>query len=396
MLYLLWPTCRPKMCRSTYSQWYKLASNPINYQLRVVVDTIEQAQELPDFPFVRVGMPNTHGCAFPVYVLTHDLTPKDDDIIVLASDDFFPIKNWDVILKNKLAGKTKVLVVNDGNQFGEVATIPILTGLAFKKLNNIIYHPNFKHLYTDTDFFASAKALGLIEDIRRKNKDILFEHRHYSVGKRPKDIIDHNVQGYEGTDRLMYEGRLKMPIEKRLEVPKPEIILSILILTIPSREKQLVELMKCLEPQKHPNVEILIDKRKRLKIGTKRQDILEKAHGKYIVFIDDDDLVHPYYISMILTAIKDSPDCVGINGIMTTDGKDPKQFIHSIKYKKWYDENGIYYRNPNHLNPVLKGLALKAGFKTINHGEDHLYSHALFHLLRSEVYIENPIYHYRK
>jgi hypothetical protein len=384
------------MLRETYSEWYKLSANPCNYQLRVAVDTITQAQELSDFPFVRVTLPKTKGCVYPFYTLTHDLNPKDDDIIILASDDMHPPKSWDVIIKNRLAGKCKVLIFNDGTQFGEVATLPILTGSAFKKLHNVVYHPSFHHLYTDTDFFASAKALGLIEDIRRKNKDIIFEHRHYSVGKRPKDVVDSNIQGYEGTDRLMYEERLKMPIEKRLEVTKPEILLSILILTISGREKQLPELMKCLEPQKHPNVEILIDKRKRLKIGTKRQDILEKAQGKYICFVDDDDLVHPYYISMILTAIKDSPDCVGINGIMTTDGKDPKQFIHSIKYKKWYDENGIYYRTPNHLNPVLKGLALKVGFKAIQHGEDHLYSHALFPLLRSEVYIENPIYHYRR
>jgi glycosyltransferase involved in cell wall biosynthesis len=396
MIYILWTTARPDVFRKTYAHWYATAENPANYQLRIAVDTIEQAQQLHDFPFVQITLPKTHGCGWPFFCLTNNLNPKDDDIIVLASDDMFPPPRWDKFLKAQLDGNAKVLIVNDGIQFGEVATLPILNGKAFKKLNGVVYHPSFKHLYIDTDFYARAKALGLIEDVRKKYRNIIFEHRHYSAGKRPKDIVDSNIQGYEGTDKLMFEARQKMPIEKRLEVDKSEIFLSILILSIPLREKQLTELLKCLEPQRHPNVEILVDNRKRLTIGKKRSDLLEKAQGKYIAFIDDDDKVHPYYVSTILNAIKDSPDVVGITGLMTTGAQPPKQFIHSIKYNKWFEKDGIYYRPPNHLNPVLRGLALKIKYDPINHGEDRIYSDKLFPSLRSEVYINNPIYWYRK
>jgi hypothetical protein len=74
---------------------------------------------------------------------------------------------------------------------------------------------------------------------------------------------------------------------------------------------------------------------------------------------------------------------------------------HSLKYTHWYDEINNenpnlrnYYRNPNHLNPVKREYALAVKFPEINVGEDKDYSYKIKQFLKTESYIEKPLYHY--
>lgn len=173
------------------------------------------------------------------------------------------------------------------------------------------------------------------------------------------------------------------------------MLLSILIPSLKKREKQLNQLLDFLVKQKTPEVEIvaMVDSGE-LSVGVKRQQLLEKATGQFISFIDDDDTVSARYVSNILRAIQIEPDVVGICGIITTDGNNPKKFIHSLQYKTWSEDQSAYYRNPNHLNPVKRELALKAGFLDMNCGEDREYSKRLLPFLKSETMIDEIMYYY--
>lgn len=175
------------------------------------------------------------------------------------------------------------------------------------------------------------------------------------------------------------------------------MILSILIATIPSRLDKLDSLMSCLNPQwdRMPElVEVIIDPVISYNIGTKRNKLLEKAKGDYIVFIDDDDHITKNYVKLILDATEKKPDCIGISGWITTNGLKSKQWHISKDYGRWFERNGIYYRTPNHISPVKRELALKAGFPEIEFGEDSEYSKRLLPLLKTEVKIKGNIYHY--
>ena len=177
--------------------------------------------------------------------------------------------------------------------------------------------------------------------------------------------------------------------------------LSILICSLNRRKHFLDKLLSKLEAQQNDQVELItsIDDGE-LSIGAKRQKLLEDSNGEYIVFIDDDDDVSEDYVQKILSAIKSEPDVVGIHLIMNHDGHLSGKTYHSIKYKNWYDapsENPqwrYYYRNPNHLNPVKRNLALQVGFKDISNGEDRDYSMRLLPLLATEEYIKSAIYFY--
>lgn len=170
---------------------------------------------------------------------------------------------------------------------------------------------------------------------------------------------------------------------------------SILICSLSSRADKLQRLMNVLEAQKNDAVEILIKTDNgEIPIGKKRNLLLEEATGDYVAFIDDDDLVAEDYVKKIIEALETRPDCCGIQGIITFQGQDPRMFIHSLKYKEWFEQNNIYYRCPNHLNPVKRELALQVRFPETNFGEDKDYSTRLFPLLKEERFISGVVYHY--
>ena len=172
--------------------------------------------------------------------------------------------------------------------------------------------------------------------------------------------------------------------------------LSILICSLNEREKMLNKLLEQLRSQKTSAVEILVEKDNgKMLIGDKRNLLLKNSTGKYVAFIDDDDEISEDYIPKVLKAIQSEPDCCGLEGIVTTDGRKRRKFIHSLKYNRWFESKGVYYRNPNHLNTIKRDIALKVGFSSKSHGEDRDFSMAVLPHLKTEEYIEGPIYYYK-
>lgn len=147
------------------------------------------------------------------------------------------------------------------------------------------------------------------------------------------------------------------------------------------------------------DIEILINTNEHNTIGKKRNELLDKAKGKYVCFFDDDDQPGKNYIFTLMRGIEEDPDCISLRGIMTTDGQNPELFEHSIKYSSWKttDNTIKYERNPNHLNCIRASIAKQFAFPEINHGEDHKWSQKLQEsgLLKKEYYTEEILYHYK-
>jgi hypothetical protein len=103
------------------------------------------------------------------------------------------------------------------------------------------------------------------------------------------------------------------------------------------------------------------------------------------------------YISLIIKTIKSNInlDCIGMRGIITFDGSNEKKWVISKEYGSWYENNGVYYRTPNHISPVKRSIAIEKGFPDKSDGEDYDYSMAVLPLLKNEVMIDKEIYHYR-
>lgn len=116
----------------------------------------------------------------------------------------------------------------------------------------------------------------------------------------------------------------------------------------------------------------------------------------YMCFHDDDDLPGPNYIKHIMEGIDKGVDCCSIHGIITTDGRNPKHFYHSIKYDRFFEEDNVYYRCPNHLNVIKTELAQQCVFPDWVRSEDSNFAFQLQAkgLLKTEHYIDEVIYHY--
>ena len=144
--------------------------------------------------------------------------------------------------------------------------------------------------------------------------------------------------------------------------------------------------------------EVLLDiDRGSKSIGAKRNSLLSKAAGEYLSFIDDDDIVGDNYFEHAFKGIEQGVDACGLTGIITEDGQNPKKFVHSMRYDSWYEKDGVYYRNNNHLNVVKSSIAKQMHFPETNQGEDHDYSKQLLAsgLIKTEYWDENEvIYHY--
>lgn len=204
---ILWATIRPSEFKSTHKYWMDMAADSSRIETRVAVNTKEQADELPQYSVI-ITNDNTPGVCFPCYCLSATTRANENDIIIFASDDFFPPKNWDTFLLNQLqSAKSTLLMVNDGMQpiNSEVTTIPIMTYGALKELNHIIYNPNYAHMWSDNELYDVAKRIGLIKDVR--SNGVIFEHRHYGKGLRIKDIHDTNVVNKAGIDGDLYISR---------------------------------------------------------------------------------------------------------------------------------------------------------------------------------------------
>jgi glycosyltransferase involved in cell wall biosynthesis len=180
-------------------------------------------------------------------------------------------------------------------------------------------------------------------------------------------------------------------------------LLSILICSLEYRQPKLDRLLRELYRQitlldDVTSVEVLFDiDNKEVTTGAKRNRLLDKARGKYVAFIDDDDMIYDTYILSHVVATKYDSDCIAscghysINGGAKTLWKLSKDYTDHDSY-----ENGVkvLYRRANHLTAIKREHAIKARFPDLSKAEDKEYSSRVNQYLKTETTIKEPIYHY--
>lgn len=129
-----------------------------------------------------------------------------------------------------------------------------------------------------------------------------------------------------------------------------------------------------------------------------RHSMTHAAGTDYVSFVDDDDLVPPYFVAETMAALEQDPDYVGWQVQCYSDGHPTAIAYHSLKHDGWWNENGHYYRDISHINPMRTEIARTADFrKTKPHRpEDRAWVDQLRKggLLKSEVVIDRIMYHY--
>ena len=179
------------------------------------------------------------------------------------------------------------------------------------------------------------------------------------------------------------------------------IQLSILVATVPSRlttfyPRIMTELLR--QTENYPEVEIigLFDNKKRT-IGQKRQDLLNLARGKYLVFIDDDDRISEDYIKTIMGALNQNPetDCVVFDCICKVNGGRDKLCKYGIEFEYGDILGGAEWRGkPAHTMVYKSSIAKRHSYNNMNHGEDVNWVVRACVDIKQQTRINKVLYHY--
>lgn len=212
----LWPTIYPKKMIETYKHWIETSSRQYKILTIIAVNTEEHAKILSDHGFDKIYVIGEKylGPVWPTFVLTQKIIKfKNDDIIILVSDDFYSPNNWDELLIDEFKNFDGGLIVDDNTTGGNCATIPILTFNCLKKLKFIIYHPAYHWQFSDVEFTDNLQESNMF-----KKSKLIFEHRHWINEKREMTDHDKNTLNTYWDDHKIYYTRKEMSLEKRLKI----------------------------------------------------------------------------------------------------------------------------------------------------------------------------------
>tara|TARA_R110000868_G_scaffold323015_1_gene583944 strand:- start:48 stop:632 length:585 start_codon:yes stop_codon:yes gene_type:complete len=181
-----------------------------------------------------------------------------------------------------------------------------------------------------------------------------------------------------------------------------EITLSILICSVDVEERKdkLKKLIYELHRQISKNyaeeiVEIIVDTDNMNKsVGQKRNDLIKKAQGEFICFIDDDDFISENYLSIILNHLNSEIDILLIAIEHIENGVNKPKIIPSLYIDNLNTGEAVFKTNHFHLCPHKKSIARNVLFECVNFAEDMLYSQKMVnHIINSHTIYE-PIYIY--
>lgn len=387
---------RPAQALSVLAEYRRLAGTAV--KLEVVID--EDDPTMRTAPVVQrlvaLDCTITNGGHRSKIEACNGGRVNDWDILLLASDDMVPVTNGYALrviaeMERHFPLLDGAIYFDDGYQHANLCTLPILGRRLYNQFG-FVYERGYKSLFCDAEQTELLIKMGRLAYVNEK----IIEHRHPAAGRAKRDSLYDRNDALWNDDQRLFEARRK----RGFDYAAP--LLSICIATIPERRRLLDRLADHLfwliDEVDRKTVEVVLDQRVDVPIGTKRQALLERSRGQFVSFVDDDDWVSSDYVYQIVDVLAGDPtiDCAPLVGVMTTAGEVPETFHHSIRNIEWRTEDGVHYRTPNHLNAVRRDLALAAGFRSLDHGEDFDYSERLKPLLRTEAKLatNGPLYFY--
>jgi len=282
------------------------------------------------------------------------------DLVVLVSDDMIPeIHGYDDIIRKSAPSLDCILWFNDGYQGYKLNTLSIYGREMYRRLGSM-YAREYKSFYCDTELTDLCKGVEKSKTVY--NPLCIIRHRHPALGYGGADSLYLRNQKYFEQDLRTYISRKVYSCD-----------LSILIPTLVERLPQFTALVLSLREQFAricPGLRLEINElrdNRQMSVGMKRRLLLERATGKYVAFVDDDDSVTDAYFEDFLSCFTSGHDVMMIRGDM-----GGHTFVHSIRYPltgSMYIDN-MFVRPPNHLNPMLTEFARLATFEDATRGED--------------------------
>ena len=176
-----------------------------------------------------------------------------------------------------------------------------------------------------------------------------------------------------------------------------DILLSILVASLPERIELLSKLYKQVVPQtigKPVEILVITDNRT-MSIGQKRQVLNEMAKGKYVVHVDDDDTISEDYVDLLLEKIRENRyDVINFVCMVHIGDENPKPCYYS---KDFIYSNLEKYnlRKPNSRCCFRKETALQQNYHDYPYAEDDDWGERIAPFIKRECIIDKVLYNYK-
>lgn len=183
-------TRRPYAALKMRQLWTEAASGEIEFDWTFGVDDDDPESLKALWPRNISG---SGGGCIRAYNETANAT--DGDVIVCASDDVYPIKNWDKLIVERIddISKPRFLACSDGRPETTATPLQIVTR-AWVNHYGYIFHPKFKSMFGDNWIAERARRDGYYISAM----DLGFEHRHPCLGTAEMDAV---YEGENAADR---------------------------------------------------------------------------------------------------------------------------------------------------------------------------------------------------
>jgi hypothetical protein len=196
---------RPEQAFEAAKRWVENADNEFEYIVMCdYSDPVLPTYEYLFFTYFNcssfIWADNNHSA---IEAINNAAKIATGDLFVVISDDMDCFLGWDTALLAELAGKSDfVLKTQDGIQ-KTLVTLPIMDRVWYERYGYIL-EPGYSHMYSDQELTAVAAMTG-----RLLYSDLLFEHKHYMVGKAPMDETYKRSAATYPQGLVHFEGRRK-------------------------------------------------------------------------------------------------------------------------------------------------------------------------------------------
>jgi hypothetical protein len=142
------------------------------------------------------------------------------NLIVVVSDDFDCFEGWDEYLLSHLQGDSDYIVkTSDGYMNSDwLITLPIMDRAYYNRFG-YVYHPDYKHMWSDTEMTTVGHMLGKIIDLQ--NSNAVFKHRHYTINEMQKDAVNEKNDATWNQGKSLFLERF----DRDFDLPAEQIVL---------------------------------------------------------------------------------------------------------------------------------------------------------------------------
>lgn len=209
---------RPTQAAATAKAWLSSAKDRNRVEYILSVD--EYDPSLSKYIDMHIG----HECHFTMLISDNNSAIQaineaaevcKGSLLLVVSDDFNqPPFHWDEYLIQALRGKSDFVVKTQDGAQPWIITLPIMDRVYYERFG-YVYHPEYRHMFADTEMTHVAHMLGKVIDV-----DMKIPHNHYTTGKVKRDDINKKNDATWAQGEKLYLERLM----RNFDLPDDKIV----------------------------------------------------------------------------------------------------------------------------------------------------------------------------